>query len=165
MIFYVFLFFPIFSSIFSLFHNSIDITFTCTQSLTITDNFWMDWWRRFVRGMRNFNTCIRQRHSLHNSFKQIKSTNNICRNEKHCPNAVIACLFVNLNSLTFIRAELVRIWMHFTCIFNLNALFTRLCEKIMKSHDKKIKLNELASFLIVDPVDHSNSLEIEWSHR
>jgi len=79
-------------------------------------------------------------------------------NENHCPNAINVCLLVNLNSLMFIRANLVGIWMHFTCIFNLNALFTRPCEKIMKSHANEIKLNELLTFLNLDLGDHSNSL-------
>ena len=72
---------------------------------------------------------------------------------------------MNFNALTFTNAVLVRIWMHFTCISNLNALFTICCEKIMKSHANKIKLNELFSFLNVDLGGHSNSLEIEWAYH
>ena len=48
---------------------------------------------------------------------------------------------MNLNTLTFTNAELERILLHYTCISNLNALFTFSCEKIMKSHANKIKLN------------------------
>ena len=72
---------------------------------------------------------------------------------------------MNLNTLTFTNAELVRIWLHYTCISNLNALFTLSSEKIMKSHANKIKLNELFNLLNVDLGGHSNSLEIEWTYH
>ena len=111
---------------------------------------WMHLWWNWARRKTN------------NLFKEMQIIKNINNNEKQCPNALNDCLFVNLNSLTFIRAVLVRIWMLFKCVFNLNALFTRLCEKIMKSLANKIKLIELDSFLNVDLSDHSNSLEIKW---